>query len=64
MQSLLKGRNAQIWRMRAPTHMRLSGTDGLIRTAYYLNARLAGLISNYNSAVQLIVELNVLRTFS
>ena len=28
-QSLLKGRNAPIWRMRAPTHMRLSGTDGL-----------------------------------
>ena len=29
VQSLLKGRNAPIWRMRAPTHMRLSGTEGL-----------------------------------
>ena len=28
-QSLLKGRNAPIWRKRAPTHMTLSGTDGL-----------------------------------
>ena len=31
-QSLLKGRNAPIWRKRAPTHMTLSGTDGLTRT--------------------------------
>ena len=28
-QSLLKGRNAPIWRQREPTHLRLSGTDGL-----------------------------------
>ena len=28
-QSLLKGRNAPIWRQREPTHMRLPGTDGL-----------------------------------
>ena len=27
--SLLKGRNAPIWRKRVPTHMRLSVTDGL-----------------------------------
>ena len=29
VQSLLKGRNAPIWRQEEPTHMRLSGTDGL-----------------------------------
>ena len=28
-QALLKGRNAPNWRKRAPTHMTLSGTDGL-----------------------------------
>ena len=30
VQSLLKGRNPPIWCWRAPTPMRLSGTDGLI----------------------------------
>ena len=29
VQSLLKGRNTSIWRQRAPTPLRLSGTDGL-----------------------------------
>ena len=29
VQSLLKGRNAPIWREREPTHLRLSGADGL-----------------------------------
>ena len=29
VQSLLKGRNAPIWRQRVPTQLDLSGTDGL-----------------------------------
>ena len=29
VQSLHKGRNAPLWRKREPTHVRLSGTDGL-----------------------------------
>ena len=30
VQSLFEDRNAPIWRKREPTHMRLSGTEGLI----------------------------------
>ena len=33
-QSDLKGRNAPIWRQREPTHMRLSGTNGLIQREF------------------------------
>ena len=32
VKSLVKGQNAPIWRIRKPTHMRLSGTDGLTFT--------------------------------
>ena len=33
-QSVLKGGKVPIWRMRAPTLMRLSGTDGLNKYTY------------------------------
>ena len=38
-QFLLKGRNAPIWRMRAPAHMRLLGTDGLKTSNVYFQEK-------------------------
>ena len=51
-QSILKGRNAPIWRQREPTHMNLSGTDRL-EIKNILNGRFKNESVSYKNKVRL-----------